>query len=151
MLRLCSILLLSVAATTTAALAQEPNTPPPSAAAEQPKGPPLADLMKLQAYRDAWEAMLRGEIAPPVPGWVTSYAATLDSPPIPSFGVLVGSEPYTFAFTCKPNECETNQLFVLFAPNGRHAWALLLTAGGAPRWLGNPDDDIKRAIHSGLE
>lgn len=150
MLRLCFILLLSFVAPATTALAQEPSTPSPNAAAEQPKGPPLADLMKLPSYRGAWEAMLRGE-ATPLPDWITGYVATLDSPPIPSFGVPVGSQPYTFAFTCKPNECETNQLFVLFTPEGRHAWALLLSAGAAPRWLGNPDDDIKGAIHSGLE
>jgi hypothetical protein len=106
--------------------------------------------MKLQTYREAWEAMLRVE-TPPVPDWVTSYAATLDSPPIPSFGVPVGSQAYSLAFTCKPNDCENHQLFVLFAPEGRHAWALLLTAGGGPRWLGNPDDDIKAAIRSSIE
>ncbi|MBM3544876.1 MAG: hypothetical protein FJX44_10325 [Alphaproteobacteria bacterium] len=149
MLRLCFMLLLSFAAPATTALAQEPSTPSPNAV-EQPKGPPLADLMKLPSYRGAWEAMLRGETAP-VPDWITGYVATLDSPPIPSFDVMVGSQAYTMAFTCKPNECENNQLFVLFAPEGRHAWALLLLAGAAPRWLGNPDDVIKQAIHSGLE
>jgi hypothetical protein len=154
MLRLSFILLLLFG---TAAAAQEPKAAgeptaagEPKAAAQEPKGPLLADLMKLQNYREAWEAMLRAETLP-VPDWVTGYAATLDSPPIPSFGVLVGSQAYTLAFTCKPNDCENHQLFVLFAPDGRHAWALLLTAGGEPRWLGNPDDDIKGAIRSGIE
>ena len=155
MLRLSFILLLLFG---TAAAAQEPKAAAgeataagePKAAAQEPKGPLLADLMKLQNYREAWEAMLRAETLP-VPDWVTGYAATLDSPPIPSFGVLVGSQAYTMAFTCKPNDCENHQLFVLFAPDGRHAWALLLTAGGEPRWLGNPDDDIKGAIRGGIE
>ena len=153
MARFCFILLLLyITISATATLAQEPATPAPTppATAERPKGPPLADLMKLKNFRGAWEAMLRGETTP-VPDWVTAYAATLDSPPIPSFGILVGSKPYTFAFTCKPNDCEVNQLFVLFAPEGRHAWALLLSANNAPRWLGNPDDDIKGAISSSLE
>jgi len=144
MIRLCFILLL-LFGMASAVAAQEPK-----AAAEQPKGPHLADLMKLQTYREAWEAMLRTETLP-VPDWVASYVATLDSPPIPSFGVPVGSQAYTMAFTCKPNDSEDHQLFVLFAPEGRHAWALLLTAGGGPRWLGNPDDDIKAAIRSSLE
>ena len=153
MLRFCFIVLLLCTASAAVTVAQEPNPTAqesPAAAAETPKGPPLADLMKLQTYREAWEAMLRAETLP-VPDWVTGYAATLDSPPIPSFGVLVGSQAYTMAFTCKPNDCENHQLFVLFAPEGRHAWALLLTAGGEPRWLGNPDDDIKGAIRSGIE
>ncbi len=151
MLRLCFTLLL-LFGSATVAVAQEPPAaaPEPKAATEAPKGPHLADLMKLPAYRGAWEAMLRGETLP-VPDWITSYAATLDSPPIPSFGVLVGSQPYTMAFTCKPNDCENHQLFVLFAPEGRHAWALLLSAGGDPRWLGDPDDDIKGAIKGSLE
>lgn len=154
MLRLSFILLLLFG---TAAAAQEPKAAgeptaagEPKAAAQEPKGPLLADLMKLQNYREAWEAMLRAETLP-VPDWVTGYAATLDSPPIPSFGVLVGSQAYTMAFTCKPNDCENHQLFVLFAPEGRHAWALLLTAGGEPRWLGNPDDDIKGAMQGSIE
>ena len=148
MLRLCFILLLLFG---TAAAAQEPSAAgEPKAAAQEPKGPPLAHLMKLQNYRAAWEAMLRAETLP-VPDWVTGYTATLDSPPIPSFGVLVGSQAYTLAFTCKPNDCENHQLFVLFAPDGRHAWALLLTAGGEPRWLGNPDDDIKGAMRGSIE
>ncbi|MCJ7787243.1 MAG: inhibitor of vertebrate lysozyme family protein [Methyloceanibacter sp.] len=148
MLRLCFILLLLFG---TAAAAQEPSAAgEPKAAAQEPKGPPLADLMKLQNYREAWEAMLKAETLP-VPDWVTGYTATLDSPPIPSFGVLVGSQAYTLAFTCKPNDCENHQLFVLFAPDGRHAWALLLTAGGEPRWLGNPDDDIKGAMRGSIE
>lgn len=152
MLRLCFILLL-LFGTAATAVAQEPPAAapePPAAATEAPKGPPLSDLMKLQAYREAWEAMLREETLP-LPDWVASFVATLDSPPIPSFGVPVGSQPYTMAFTCKPNDCENHQLFVLFAPDGRHAWALLLTAGGDPRWLGNPDDDIKGAIRGSLE
>lgn len=127
-----------------------PQAAPAPQAPEAPKGPKLADLMKLGAYRGAWEAMLRAETLPP-PEWITSYASTLDSPPIPSFGVLVGSLPYTMAFNCKPNDCENHQLFVLFAPEGRHAWALLLSAGSAPRWFGNPDDEIKDAIKSGIE
>lgn len=152
MLRLCFIFLLFLTTSAATTLAQEPGAPAQTspAAAEQPKGPPLADLMKLQNYHDAWEAMLRGETVP-VPDWVTGYAATLDSPPIPSFGVMVGSQAYTFAYTCKPNDCENHQLFVLFAPDGRHAWALLLTVSGDPRWLGNPDDDIKGAIGSSIE
>lgn len=155
MLRLSFILLLLFG---TAAAAQEPKAaaqePTPTgeskAAAQEPKGPHLADLMKQQTYREAWEAMLRAETLP-VPDWVTSYVTTLDSPPIPSFDVPVGSQAYTLAFTCKPNDCENHQLFVLFAPDGRHAWALLLTAGGEPRWLGNPDDDIKGAMRGSIE
>ncbi|MGV1013901.1 MAG: Ivy family c-type lysozyme inhibitor [Methyloceanibacter sp.] len=152
MLRLCFIVLLLFGIAPGIA-AQEPKPPvqePPGIAAEEPKGPKLSELMKLPTYRGAWEAMLREETLP-VPDWVASYVATLDSPPIPSFGVPVGSQAYTMAFNCKPNDCENHQLFVLFAPEGRHAWALLLTAGGEPRWLGNPDDDIKSAMLSVIE
>jgi hypothetical protein len=76
--------------------------------------------------------MLAGE-AEPVPDWLKTYTATLEGPPTPSIDVPVGSETYALAFTCKPNECEDHQLFVLFAPAGRHVWGLLLSAGSEPR------------------
>jgi hypothetical protein len=137
MLRLCVILLLLFG-----------NAP--SVAAQESKGPHLSDLMRQPSYRESWKAMLAGETAP-LPDWVASYATTLDSPPTPLADVPVGSQTYTLAFTCKPNECGDNQLFVLFAPAGRHAWGLLLAGGGEPRWLGKPDDDIKRSILRAVE
>jgi hypothetical protein len=116
-------------------------------AAEQPKGPLLAELMKQPSYRAAWIGMLAG--APP-PAWVEDYAKTLDGPPSPSIAIPVGADSYTLGFTCKPNACGDEQLYVLFSPSGAKAWGLLLTSKERT-WLGSPDQSIQDAILNSLE
>ena len=119
----------------------------PAFAAEQPKGPLLAELMKLPQYRAAWIGMLAGETPP---AWVEDYAKTLDGPPSPSIAVPVGDDVYALGFTCKPGACGDEQLYVLFSPTGAKAWGLLLTAAGK-KWLGSPDQPIQDAIANSLE
>ena len=119
----------------------------PAFAAEQPKGPLLAELMKQPTYRAAWIGMLAGETPP---AWVDDYAKTLDGPPSPSIAIPVGADSYILGFTCKPNACDQEQLYVLFSPGGAKAWGLLLTAAGK-KWLGSPDQSIQDAIANSLE
>jgi hypothetical protein len=119
----------------------------PAVAADAPKGPYLSGLMKQPAHRGAWSGMLAGETPPP---WVEDYAKTLDGPPTPSIAIQANDQTYTLAFTCKPNECAENQLYVLFSPSGGKAWGLLIT-GGAQKWLGGPDKAIQETILSGIE
>ena len=116
-------------------------------AAGAPKGPNLSDLMKQPSHRAAWYGMLAGETLPP---WVEAYAKTLDGPPTPLITVKAGEQSYTLTFTCKPNACGDNQLFVLFSPGGAKAWGLLVT-GDRQKWLGAPDQAIQKAILSGIE
>ena len=96
----------------------------PAFAEDAPTGPTLADLMKVPTQRAAWFSMLAGETLPP---WIQDFANTLDGPPTPSIPIQSGDDIYTLAFTCKPNECGDNQLFVLFSPGGARAWGLLVT------------------------
>lgn len=118
-----------------------------SAFAEDAKAPLLADLMKQPTYRAAWIGMLAGVTAPP---WLDDYAKTLDGPATPSIPVPVGDDSYTLGFTCKPNGCGDDQLYVLFSPGGAKAWGLLLT-GKEKIWLGSPDQAIQDAILGVLE
>jgi hypothetical protein len=115
-------------------------------AAEEP-GPYLHDLMKQEAYLTAWKAMLGPDL---VPDWVKSYADTLDGPPTPSITVPVNGDKYTLGFTCKAQACGGNQLYVLFAPQARQAWGLLIT-GESHRWFGHPEPPIQQAILSRVE
>lgn len=117
------------------------------AADDDVKAPRLADLMKQPTYRAAWLGMLAGETPPP---WVVEYAKTLDGPPSPAIPVLVGANSYTMGFTCKPNGCGDDQLYVLFAPSGATAWGLLLT-GKQKKWLGSPSQTIQDAMLSAVE
>ena len=116
-------------------------------AVDAPKGPVLADLMKQPANRAAWYGMFAGETPPQ---WVDDYAKSLDGPPTPSIALEANGQIYTLAFTCKPNACGDNQLFVLFSPGGAKAWGLLVT-GNERKWLGAPDRVIQDAILSGIE
>lgn len=126
------------------ALAQEQATAP---AGEPSKGPVLGDLLKAPKYIYAWQTMMAGETPPE---WVRSYTATHDGPPTPTIAVPLSGESYTLGFTCKPNDCEDNQLYVLFAPEGRDAWALLASPGAGISWLGKPDQRIQDAITGAL-
>jgi hypothetical protein len=119
----------------------------PAFAADAPKGPYLSDLMKQPANRAAWYGMFAGE---PPPQWVDDYARTLDGPPTPSIAVEANGNTYTLAFTCKPNECGDNQLFVLFSPSGAKAWGLLLI-GNEKKWFGAPDKNVQDTILSGID
>ena len=111
------------------------------------QAPVLANLLKNPAYLNAWQAMLASQNSP---DWVTEYSATFDGPPVPNIPVVIEGETYTLGYVCRPNACEDNQLFVLFAPDGRKAWALMATASAGPVWLGSPDGRIQTAINGAL-
>jgi Inhibitor of vertebrate lysozyme (Ivy) len=125
--------------------AQQPATAPEAPAAS--KGPVLGELLKVPKYIYAWQLMVSGETPPE---WVKEYTATLDGPPVPTIPVPLSGEVYTLGFTCKPGDCENNQLYVLFAPEGRDAWALLATPATGITWLGRPDQRIQDAITGAL-
>ena len=118
----------------------------PMQAAGPTKGPVMGKLLRLPKYIYAWQGMMAGETPPQ---WVKDYALTLDGPPVPTIPVPLDGEIYTLGFTCKPNDCETHQLFVLFAPEGRDAWGLLASPNGVS-WLGKPDKRIQKAIDGAL-
>lgn len=109
--------------------------------------PTLGQLLNEPAYFNAWRSMFGSET---MPDWTTDYAETLDGPPVPSIPVTVDDQTYSLAFTCKPNECEEHQLFVLFDPAGNEAWGLLATPETGITWLGRPNGRIRSAIKSAL-
>jgi hypothetical protein len=111
------------------------------------KGPPLGQLLKLPKYIYAWQGMMAGETPPE---WVKQYSLTHDGPPTPTIPVALNGEIYTLGFTCKPNACEKNQLYVLFAPEGRDAWGMLATEQTGIAWFGRPDQRIQDAITGAL-
>ncbi len=110
-------------------------------------GPYLFDLLKQPAYLAAWKAMLKGE---QVPAWVANYTKTFDGPSSPSKTVTVGGQAYMLGWVCKAHDCGDNQLHVLFAPQGKQAWGLLVT-GSNQKWLGKPDASIQAAITSNMD
>lgn len=134
-----SILLALLLSLSSPALAQD---------AAEPAGPVLGDLLKNPAYFNSWQTLIGGERTP---DWLTEYTKTLDGPPVPSIPVTVDNQTYSLAFTCKPNECEQFQIFVLFAPDGSQAWALMGSPLTGVTWLGEPDERIRAAITAALQ
>ncbi len=143
---LARILLALLLVSSAPALAAEGTKAPSAPATQAAKGPVMGALLRLPKYIYAWQGMMAGETPPQ---WVKDYALTLDGPPVPTIPVPLDGEIYTLGFTCKPNDCETHQLFVLFAPEGRDAWGLLASPGGVS-WLGKPDERIQKAIDGAL-
>lgn len=120
----------------------------PHAIAQDGAAPYLLDLMKKPAYRKAWAGMVKGET---VPLWISKFGVTYSATGAPVEAVAVRGEPYTLAWICEPHNCGDSQAYVLFAPEARQAWGLLITQGNKRQWLGNPDDAVKAAIESGVQ
>jgi Inhibitor of vertebrate lysozyme (Ivy) len=108
----------------------------------------LPDLMEQPAYLKAWKAMLAGETVPP---WVDSFTKTQNATSAPAKSIPVGGQPYTLGWICKPHDCGDNQLYVLFTPEARQAWGLLISPGDKRQWIGRPDPAIQAAILSGVQ
>lgn len=120
----------------------------PAVSAQDGEGPYLFDLMKQPDYLKAWSEMVEGES---VPSWISAFGTTLNATGAPVSKVSIAGQPFTLAWICEPHNCGDAQAYVLFAPQARQAWALLLSDGTKQRWLGKPDDAVKDAILSGVQ
>ena len=120
----------------------------PGAMAQDDQGPYLFHLMKKPAYRRAWSDMTKGET---VPLWISKFGVSYNATGAPTTEVPVEGEPHTLAWICEPQNCGDNEIYVLFAPEGRQAWALLVSDGTKQQWLGNPNDVVKAAIESNVQ
>jgi hypothetical protein len=101
----------------------------------------LSDFLKEEPYRSAWDAMLRGV---KVDAWLTRYSKTYDGLESPGTPVQTDGDTYRIAGVCKPHACDTNFMYVLFSPDGRQAWGLIM--GSGLQWLGHPDAHIQKVI-----
>ena len=113
-------------------------------AGEPGRGMYLFDFLDKPAYRQSWNALFRGEKN--VDPWLARYARTTNGPTAPEPSVQLGGVRYEMANVCKAHDCGDNRFFVLFAPNGRKAWGLLLKDMTNERFFGRPDDEKKDAL-----
>jgi hypothetical protein len=102
----------------------------------------LFDTLERPAYRASWNAMFKGEKA--VPSWLANYAKTYDGPTVAGKAINIDGVQYKVHFVCKAHECGANNFVVLFAPEGRQAWGVLLTE--SQRFFGHPDQKMKDAL-----
>jgi hypothetical protein len=108
--------------------------------------PYLFDLLANPTYYKSWNKLLAGE--KDVDLWLAKYAKTKDGPASPGKETKLGQVSYLISTVCKTHDCGENQFFVLFAPNGTHAWGLLLINRQTERFFGDPDDEKKRALRA---
>lgn len=114
-----------------------------TANAEQPY---LFELLGKPAYSKSWNTLFAGERD--VDRWLARYAKTKNGPATPGKSVQLGGTTYQINMVCKTHECGSNQFFVLFSPDGRKAWGLLLKDGNTERFFGQPDDEKKAALRA---
>jgi hypothetical protein len=105
--------------------------------------PYLYDLLKQKPYHAAWDAMLKGEKK--VDRWILTFGKTYDGVTDKVKTVAVDGQNDALGWVCKPHDCGGNQLYVLFAPDAKEAWGMLVT-DKATRWLGAPSDSVKAAL-----
>jgi hypothetical protein len=85
--------------------------------------------------------MLKGVKVDP---WIARFSKEYDGVESTATPVQVDGDTYRIADVCKPHWCDTNFMYVLFSPDGRHAWSLVI--GSGLQWLGHPDARIQKAI-----
>ena len=52
---------------------------------------------------------------------------------------------------CKTHDCANNSFIVLFTPNGKKAWGLLLKEQKYERFFGSPNDEIQNALREAVK
>jgi hypothetical protein len=102
--------------------------------------PYLFDLMDVPNYKASWDKMISSDNR--VDSWLQTFSQTLDGVASPNKSIkLSDGASYTFGSVCKPHECGSNFLNVLFAPDGSNAWGYYLSEEEV-FFLGNPTPEI---------
>ena len=117
------------------------------AVASAAEAPSLFDLLKQTAYRRRLGRDVSGQQPAP---WIVTFAKTGNGVTSPSTPVTVEGEYDVLAWVCKPHDCGDNQLFVIFAPDARQAWALA-AEGERQRWYGDPDEAVRDALGKAVQ
>jgi hypothetical protein len=113
----------------------------PAAAAD----PYLSDVIKKPAYARALTRLL--DSAGKLPGWTPKVRKINTEQP--RTRIAIGGITYEMFFTCKPHDCNDNQMVVMFAPNGVQAWGAL-REGKRIRYFGGPSDAQQTALKEAL-
>lgn len=99
----------------------------------------LFDVVKKEPQRTAWNALIKPlRKAHP---WMVG-ANGVAAPAVP---VTVDGTAFDVFFLCKPHDCGGNRMQVMFAGDGRKAYAIFRTPKGE-QVLGSPDDLQRRAL-----
>lgn len=103
----------------------------------------LSDALKKPAYRKAWNAMLAGEKN--IPDWLITFGRGGSGVNGPVKPVTVDGRKMQASFVCKPHDCASNQLQILFSLDASSAVAIL-KVDDRPRYLGAPTPAQRAAL-----
>jgi Inhibitor of vertebrate lysozyme (Ivy) len=117
----------------TLVLASAPILSIVAAAAELPY---LFQQLNSRHYKNSFRALFQGEksLAP----WLRDYLRSRNGVDTPGQMVEATGVRYELYEVCQPHNCPGNYIYVLFAPGGSKAWALLTREGGDYRFFGHP-------------
>ncbi|QRY80518.1 inhibitor of vertebrate lysozyme family protein [Pseudomonas sp. PDNC002] len=108
-------------------------------------------------YRETWQSVIKDESR--LPDWVMNLSGTAT----PMQAVDEQGDKFLVGGLCEPSNCSAHRLYVAFTWDKDKAYALYvkvpenLPADKSPskhasfRWLGEPDDDVKRILDDQLK
>ena len=117
----------------------------------------IFDALHHREYKSAYERMVHGQ--PHLPAFMSSVRAAMGGSGSPGTTEIVDGRPRQLFHFCEPHNCG-HVAAVVFAPGlGASAKAAISTdnptlgppSKGPIRFLGNPDEDEKRALSAALD
>jgi len=116
------------------------------ATAAHANGRYLFDVLMDPVYRGSWDRLIAANPSRAVFPWLTYYTRNFEGTAKPSQNVTVGSKTYEVFSICKAHDCRDNQFHVIFSPDGKQAWGLLVDNGSPRTFFGNPMPEIADAL-----
>ncbi len=96
------------------------------------------ELLKDRKFRESYYAILGKKKD-------EKWLSTLSGPSTPVRKVTVLDVEYVFIQSCKPHECDSHNIVVIYSPKSLRTYAKLVEEGAASK-LGNPSTEISAAL-----
>ena len=103
----------------------------------------LYDVITKPAYKHAITTIVAGQ---PLESWVKAVLSGDEGLGTPGKTVSAGGANYELYDVCQPHNCGGNFFYVLFAPGGGHAWAVLTKDDRIVRFYGAPNATQQRLL-----
>jgi hypothetical protein len=105
--------------------------------------PYLYDVMTKPTYKRSLNAIVAGQ---PVETWVRNVLSGEGGLATPGKVMSAGQANYELYDACQPHNCGGNFFYVLFAPGGSQAWAVITKDDRIMRYYGAPNATQKRLL-----
>lgn len=97
------------------------------------------DLLKVEGFRKPYYAALGGKVK-------ERWLAELPGPSVPAERSVLSGTEYLFVHSCKPHECDTQNIVLLYAPEERTVVGKL-SQNGVVTMLGNPSNQASAELN----